>query len=92
LQLTVDGFGVPVVSSGPLGETLTEVREEPTDPIEPPEWSRLDTATKASSDENDDFRTWADTVTRSSPDPADPQVISFVLAGVDDPVTGVVAF
>lgn len=91
LQLHLDNDGSPLVGRGMLADTLTEVRSEPSDPSEPPQWL-FETLTKVRTEDPDDFRALTDTESRTRPDPADPEVGPAVLLPADDSVTGVVAF
>lgn len=90
-QLHLDDRGSPVAGTGPLGETLTEARAEPTDPSEPPRWL-FETFTKVVAEDPDDFRAMTDTESRTRPDPADPNLLPTVILPADDSVTGIVAF
>lgn len=90
-QLHLDDHGTPIAASGPLGETFTEVRSEPTDPSEPPLWL-FETFTKVVAEDPDDFRAMTDTESRTRPDPADPNLLATVTLPADDSVTGIVAF
>ena len=90
-QLRINGDGSPIVASGPRGQTVTEVRSEPADPVDGPLWL-LETFTKVKAEEPDDFRALTDTETRTRPDAADPDLQPTVVLPADDSVTGIVAF
>jgi hypothetical protein len=90
-QLRLDDGGHPIVAHGPVGETVTEARAEPTDPSEPPVWL-FETATKVVSENPDDGLAMRETETRTQPDPADPDFSPTVILPADDSVTGIVAF
>lgn len=62
-QLRLDATGRPVIAFGPVGETMTAVRQESPDPSEPPIWM-LETATKVMSENPDDSLAMTETETR----------------------------
>ncbi len=107
-QLRLDENGRPIVASGPVGETLTAVRQEAPDPSEPPMWM-FETATKVMSENPDDAVAMTETETRvitEDPDDAvamtetesrtrgypDTEPLRRVRLPADDSVTGIVAF
>ena len=90
-QLRLDDGGNPIVALGPVVETVTEARAEPTDPSEPPVWL-FETATKVVSENPDDGLAMRETEARTQPDPADPDFSPTVILPADYSVTGIVAF
>lgn len=90
-QLRVHEDGSPVAGIGPVGMTVTEVRNEPTDPDEPPVWM-FETFTKVVAENPDDYLAMTETETRTQPEPADAGVSPTITLPADDSVTGIVAF
>jgi hypothetical protein len=90
-QVRLAEDGRPVVEIGPVGETITAVEREPSDPSEPSLWM-LETETRVPNDDPDDRSMMAETETKVASEPADAGLLPALTLPADDSVTGIVAF
>lgn len=90
-QLRLAEDGRPVVEIGPVGETITAVEREPSDPSEPSLWM-FETETRVPNDEPDDRSAMSETETKVASEPADAGLLPTTTLPADDSVTGIVAF